>query len=110
MNAHLQEDLKVLRTEIIPNGDPEVPLPMHLERLTKKAQGLFPAREGDDFGPVEVIQGVRGLLEKLIVVPGKDGLSEEAQRNATILLFAHIRSSLSSKRVRFFGILLFLGV
>jgi RNA polymerase Rpb1, domain 6 len=90
----------VLRKSVIPHGDPEVPLPMNLLRLTQKAQGLFPPADDDEFGPVEVITGVKALLEKLIVVPGKDGLSEEAQRNATVLLFAHIRSALASKRVR----------
>jgi DNA-directed RNA polymerase II subunit RPB1 len=90
----------VLRSEVIPQGDPEVPLPINLFRLTQKAQGLFPSSDNDDFGPVEVITGVKALLDKLIVVPGKDGLSEEAQRNATVLLFAHIRSTLASKPVR----------
>ena len=76
-----------------------MPLPCNLARLLQKAQGLFPPSEGEDFGPVEVINGVNGLLSRLTVVPGKDALSEEAQRNATILLFAHIRSALASKRV-----------
>jgi hypothetical protein len=96
----VQNDLKVLRTEVIPQGDPEVPLPMNLMRLVQKAQGLFGTADEGEFGPVEVITGVKKLLGKLIVVPGKDGLSEEAQRNATVLLLAHVRSVLASKRVR----------
>ena len=90
----LREDLRVLRTEVIPHGDPEVPLPMHLGRLIQHAQRLFGSSDDADFGPAEIITGVRTLLERLVVVPGKDSLSEEAQRNATVLLFAHLRLSL----------------
>jgi hypothetical protein len=101
MEASLQEDLRLLRSEVIPNGDAEVPLPINLSRLIHTAQGLFGTSRADDsdFGPTEIITGVQQLLDKLVVVPGKDALSQEAQRNATLLLFAHIRSSLASKRV-----------
>ena len=39
------------------------------------------------------------MLNGLVVVPGRDALSVEAQRNATILFFALVRSTLSAKRV-----------
>jgi DNA-directed RNA polymerase II subunit RPB1 len=104
-HAFLQEDLQLLRTEVIPHGDAEVPLPMNLSRLIHKAQGLFGVSrvvpDDSDFGPTDIITGVQQLLDKLVVVPGKDALSQEAQRNATLLLFAHVRSSLASKRVLF---------
>ena len=42
---------------------------------------------------------MRELLAKLAVVEGLDPLSREAQRNATLLFFAHARATLASKRV-----------
>jgi len=97
----VQKGLKVLREEVITTGDNEVQLPVNLQRLVVKAQTLFGATGGDaSFGPLEIVNGIGDLLERLIVVPGKDRLSDEAQRNATILLFNHIRSTLSSKQVR----------
>ena len=42
---------------------------------------------------------MRELLAKLAVVEGPDALSREAQRNATLLFFAHARAMLASKRV-----------
>ncbi len=42
---------------------------------------------------------MRELLAKLAVVEGPDALSREAQRNATLLFFAHARAALSAKRV-----------
>ena len=47
---------------------------------------------------MEVVYKVKGLSERLNVVKGKDALSEEAQRNATILFMSLLRSTLASKR------------
>ena len=47
---------------------------------------------------MEVVYKVKGLSERLTVVKGKDPLSEEAQRNATILFMSLLRSTLASKR------------
>ena len=58
-----------------------------------------PGRERDELQAVNVIESVRSLLNGLVVVPGKDGLSLEAQKNSTILFFALVRSTLSAKRV-----------
>lgn len=49
--------------------------------------------------PLVVIAKVRELTEKLRVVGGADPLSREAQRNATLLFFCLLRSTLASKRV-----------
>lgn len=101
----MQTGLRILREEVIPNGDNEVLLPVNLARLVAKAQALFATQASQavdtSLGPEQIINGVRSLLQKLMVVPGKDELSSEAQRNATVLLFNHIRSTLASKRVCF---------
>ena len=52
-----------------------------------------------DMHPRDVFKKVNDLLEKLVVVAGKDNLSVEAQNNATTLYRILIRSSLSPKRV-----------
>ena len=99
----VQTGLKVLREEVIPHGDNEVLLPVNLARLVAKAQTMFATQATQavdvSLGPQQIISGVRDLLKSLVVVPGKDELSAEAQRNATVLLFNHIRSTLASKRV-----------
>lgn len=90
---------------MVPHGDNEVLLPVNLQRLVAKAQTYFASQASQavdvSLGPEQIINGVRELLDKLVVVPGKDELSQEAQRNATVLLFNHIRSTLASKRVCF---------
>lgn len=42
---------------------------------------------------------MRQLQQRLVVVAGTDGLSKEAQRNATVNFLSHLRSRLASKRV-----------
>lgn len=47
---------------------------------------------------MEVVYKVKSLAAKLVVVAGEDPLSVEAQRNATVLFMALLRSTLASKR------------
>lgn len=47
----------------------------------------------------QVVEEVRKLSENLIIVPGTDDLSTEAQSNATLLFNCLLRMSLSSKRI-----------
>lgn len=47
----------------------------------------------------DVITPVAGLLRRLVIVPGKDRLAQEAQENATAMLRVLIRSHLASKPV-----------
>ena len=50
-------------------------------------------------GPVKVIEGVRALLNKCVIVRGEDKLSKQANENATTLFQCHIRSMLCTKMV-----------
>ncbi len=50
-----------------------------------------------DLHPDEVVTKVRDLLKNLVVVPGTDDLSREAQYNATLLFCICARSTLASK-------------
>ncbi|KAK9843436.1 hypothetical protein WJX81_002541 [Elliptochloris bilobata] len=101
--AQIQDDLKVLRHEVLRSGEAGVQLPVNLKRLIWNAQQIFhcqPHRRGPSgLNPLDVVAKVRELLAKLAVVEGPDALSREAQRNATLLFFAHARAMLASKRV-----------
>jgi len=100
---NLREDLKTMRTEIIPNGEANVFLPVNLTRLIWNAQMMFGIWKNrsqiSGLDPLYVIDRVRELTQKLVVVSGEHPLSVEAQNNATLLFFHMLRSTLHSKRV-----------
>ncbi len=112
-----------------PRGDVDTFLPCQLDRLIWNAQKLFSVnkREPSDLNPINVVkvpgrnqeklclvsfflffnlflfgapqQSVQDLVKKLMVVPGEDALSKEAQFNATICFTSLIRASLSARKV-----------
>ncbi|XP_057856467.2 DNA-directed RNA polymerase II subunit RPB1 [Cryptomeria japonica] len=97
----LVSDRQQLATEIATNGDSSWHLPVNLKRLIWNAQKLFKVdpRKPSDMHPVEVVEALDKLQEKLIIVPGSDPLSIEAQKNATLFFNILLRSTLASKRV-----------
>ncbi|KAG2501690.1 hypothetical protein HYH03_000192 [Edaphochlamys debaryana] len=101
--TQLREDLRVLREEVLTTGDEKVNIPLNLSRLIWNAQTKFgckPHRPGWTGLPVkEVVTKVQDLCKRLVVVVGSDGLSVEAQRNATIMFHSMVRMHLASKRV-----------
>ena len=56
-------------------------------------------RAPTDLSPMRVIQGVKDLLEKCIIVAGEDRLSKQANENATLLFQCLVRSTLCTKGV-----------
>jgi DNA-directed RNA polymerase II subunit RPB1 len=60
---------------------------------------LFPRAGHTNLDPVDVVKKVKELCTRLVVVPGEDSLSKEAQRNATFMFHALVRSQLASKRL-----------
>ncbi|GBF99636.1 DNA-directed RNA polymerase II subunit 1-like, partial [Raphidocelis subcapitata] len=102
--AKLRDDLRVMRTEVLRTGDSKLNIPVQMDRLVWIAQTKFdcgpskPPRPGG-LSPLDVVKRVQELSEKLVVVVGRDGLSTEAQRNATVTFMALLRASLASKRV-----------
>ncbi|KAJ8955894.1 hypothetical protein NQ318_005442 [Aromia moschata] len=56
-------------------------------------------RAPTDLSPLRVIQGVRDLLKKCIIVAGEDRLSRQANENATLLFQCLVRSTLCTKCV-----------
>ncbi|KAL9241357.1 hypothetical protein vseg_015478 [Gypsophila vaccaria] len=97
----LEADRYQLATEIAATGDNSWPLPVNLKRLLWNAQKTFKVdmREKSDMHPMEIVEAVDKLQERLKVVPGDDFLSMEAQKNATLFFNILLRSTLASKRV-----------
>lgn len=83
------------------NTDESMQLPLNVPRIIDSAKRLFNIRDSDrsDLHPADVIPQVQQLLERMIIVRGGDGLSKEAQLNATLLVKAQMRSRLAYKRV-----------
>mmetsp|Transcript_21791 Transcript_21791/g.51688 ORF Transcript_21791/g.51688 Transcript_21791/m.51688 type:complete len:1361 (+) Transcript_21791:193-4275(+) len=75
------------------------PMPVCLTRLLENAHQLFAIdmRVPTKLHPVVVVEMVERLLERLIVVPGTDEFSRNAQANATTNFFALVRATLHSK-------------
>ena len=96
----LVSDRKTLR-EIFPLGEARIVLPCNIERLIVNAQKTFRVdlREPSNLNPVKIVQSIRKLTDKLVIVGGEDRLSKEAQTNATLLMNILLRSYLSSKRI-----------
>ncbi|CAI9115645.1 OLC1v1016609C1 [Oldenlandia corymbosa var. corymbosa] len=97
----LETDRLQLATEIATSGDDIWPLPVNIKRLILNAQKIFKSdfRRPSDMNPIEVVDAVDKLQERLTVVHGDDYLSKEAQKNATDFFNILLRSALASKRV-----------
>ncbi|CAD7704200.1 unnamed protein product [Ostreobium quekettii] len=97
------QDLHILRTQILENGRPRVHLPVNIKRLIWNAQKMFKCkphkRKSTGLSPLYIIEKVQEIAEKIIVVPGDDLLSQEAQVNATFLFMSLMRNTLAAKRV-----------
>lgn len=52
-----------------------------------------------DLSPLRVINGVRDLLQRCVIVVGNDHLSKQANENATLLFQCLVRSTLCTKYV-----------
>uniref|UniRef100_A0A915EL18 DNA-directed RNA polymerase n=1 Tax=Ditylenchus dipsaci TaxID=166011 RepID=A0A915EL18_9BILA len=82
-------------------GKSNICLPCNLRRPIWNTQKIFhiELRKPVDLNPLKVIEGVKQLSERLIIVNGCDEISKEAQYNSTLLMNILLRSVLSSKEV-----------
>ena len=96
----LDKDREALR-QIFPTGENKVVLPCNLQRMIWNVQKIFHInkRLPTDLSPLRVIQGVRDLLAKCVIVVGEDNLSVQANKNATLLFQCLVRSTLCTKRL-----------
>ncbi|KAI9188659.1 DNA-directed RNA polymerase II core subunit rpo21 [Blastocladiella emersonii ATCC 22665] len=103
LNAEYEQLLRDRRDlqQIFPRGDARWPLPCNLNRIIWNAQNLFKIDKSkpSNLHPDYVVKKVRALCDGLVVIPGTDKISVEAQRNATLLMQALVRSTLATKRV-----------
>ncbi|TQD85770.1 hypothetical protein C1H46_028686 [Malus baccata] len=97
----LERDRLLLGTEIAVTGYNSWPLPVNLKRLIWNAQKTFKIdfRKTSDMHPMQIVDAIDKLTERLKVVPGDDLLSVEAQKNATLFFNILLRSTFASKRV-----------
>ena len=87
--------------QIFPRGQTKVALPCNMQRMILNAQKIFNLNKlcKSDIDPKTIVDSVRELTKRLIIVSGEDRLSIEAQKNATMLFNIHMRSTMCSKRV-----------
>lgn len=101
--GQLVEDRRVLREFIYPRMDATTPqyLPVNLQRIIQNAVQIFhiDRRKPSDLEPAYIIDAVRELGKRLVVVRGDDPLSREAQENATLRFRMHLRATFASRRV-----------
>lgn len=96
-------------------ADQDILLPVNCTRLLWNAKKLFPLdpKRQSDLHPYTVVRELQALQEKLIVIPGNDEISRDAQNSATMMLNIHLRSMLASKelviKVKRRKVLVFLG-
>ena len=81
-------------------ADTRMPVPVNMARLINRAKLQFRnVNNVSELHPKEVVKDVLELFERLIIVPGSDKLSIEAQHNSTLLFKILTRMYLASKVV-----------
>ncbi|KAF7426730.1 DNA-directed RNA polymerase II subunit rpb1 [Pleurotus ostreatus] len=101
--AQLCEDRKLLRDFVFPRAVPGSAhyLPVNLNRVVQNACQIFHTdrQKPSDLEPAYIVDAVRDLVKRLIVVRGDDALSREAQTNATLNFSMHLRATFASRKV-----------
>lgn len=101
----IEHDRTMLRARVLKVGDDGVYLPVNVKRLIWNAQkrfrveGATNANYRSTLSPIFVIDELRKLCDRLIVIRGADTLSAEAQYNSTLLFKTMLRSTFAAKRV-----------
>ncbi|KAF7340221.1 DNA-directed RNA polymerase subunit [Mycena venus] len=101
--AQLAEDRRLMRTFIFPQSAPNTSfyLPVNLMRIVQNAGQIFhiDKRQPSDLEPAYIVDSVKELGERLIVVRGDDFLSKEAQENAILRFRMQLRATFASRQV-----------
>ncbi|KAK2964424.1 putative DNA-directed RNA polymerase II subunit RPB1 [Blattamonas nauphoetae] len=97
----LQADRELLRNEIFKNGNDSVAMPVNVNRIITNAKYKFDVSRyrPTSLLPTEVVRKVSNLISSLVIIPGKDKLSRQAQENALTLFSILLRSLLASRIV-----------
>ncbi|TFK57734.1 beta and beta-prime subunits of DNA dependent RNA-polymerase [Heliocybe sulcata] len=101
--GQLVADRRMLRAFVFPRSDPSNPhyLPVNLHRIVQNATQIFhiDRRKPSDLEPTYIVDAVKALMDRLIIVRGEDPLSKEAQANATLTFRMHLRATFATRRV-----------
>jgi DNA-directed RNA polymerase II subunit RPB1 len=101
--AQLLEDRRTLRKFIFPRTPANIPhyLPVNLQRIVQNAVQIFhiDRRKPSDLDPIYIIDAVKELQKKLIVVRNDDPISRECQASATLNFCMHLRAIFATRRV-----------
>ncbi|KAJ6573844.1 DNA-directed RNA polymerase II, subunit 1 [Mycena vulgaris] len=99
----LSEDRRLMRSFIFPLANPTTSfyLPVNLRRIVQNAAQIFhiDRRQPSDLEPAYIIDAVKELGERLIIVRGDDHLSKEAQQNAVLRFRMHLRATFATRQV-----------
>ncbi|KAF7292544.1 DNA-directed RNA polymerase subunit [Mycena kentingensis (nom. inval.)] len=93
--AQLSRTAGLLRTYIFPRADATTSfyLPVNLQRIVQNATQIFRSdrRQPRDLEPAYIIDAVRELGERLVVVRGEDAMSKVANDDAVLRFRMHLR-------------------
>lgn len=92
-----QNDLR----KIFKTGESRVVLPCNIQRMIWNAKKVFHINKSikTDLTPLKVMEGVKTMLSKCVIVNGTDALSRQANDNATLLFQCMIRSTLCVRQI-----------
>lgn len=94
---------KTVRHIMLSRGKDEtmMQLPLNIIRLIDSTISFFKVdpTKRSDMKPSDVIPAVDAFMRRMVVVPGQDPISKEADESATILFKAHLRSRLAFRRL-----------
>merc|ERR1719199_1019693 len=102
----LKQLKEMVCTEVFPDGDSKQHMPINISRMIGRAQidsiNLDQMDKNQFYTPMEIVTMVDDLMASLEVSRGiveGDTIGREVQDNATILLNAHLRGALGSKKL-----------
>ena len=99
----LLELKKLLCKQVYPDGESRQHIPINVQRICEVAKLRHPSEtDPEAYAPAEMALLIDELIDSLRTVRGladSDELGWEAQRNSTLVLTAHLRSGLNSKKL-----------
>lgn len=102
----LQELKDTICLEVFPDGDSKQHIPINIARIIGRAkmrsQQEDPENKTQKYSPIEIVQKVEELMRSLEVtreIKEGDTIGREVEDNAKIILNAHVRCHLASKKI-----------
>ncbi|CAK9043041.1 unnamed protein product [Durusdinium trenchii] len=102
----LKETKDQICKEVFPDGDVKQHIPINITRLLDRSRQRIHTEDGssadDRYTPVEVVERVEKLLQELEVtraIAEGDTIGREVEDNAKVILNAHLRCALASKKI-----------